>query len=93
MLKKLFTAKILGVVAVANFGLFFFFLAFPYYFLLGTSHYAPKANPSWGFFMPASVEAWVFFVLAFVFLGLAAVTIGVLIWKRPDLTQRGIHQI
>jgi hypothetical protein len=93
MLKKTLTAQILGGVAIANFALFFFFLAFPYYYLLGADHYIPKANSALGFFMPNSPQAWFFLILAFVCLGLAAITVGLLIWKRPDITLRGYHPI
>jgi hypothetical protein len=79
------------LVAFLNFGLFFFFLTYPYYYLLGTDYYVPKSNPAWGYFMPNSSEAWFFFVLAFVFLAFWAVTVMMLIWRRPDAFQRGIH--
>jgi hypothetical protein len=76
---------------VLNFVLFLFFLTAPYYFLLGAEQYIPKSNPAWGFFMPNSLGAWFFFGLAFVFLAFWAVTVMLLVWKRPDVFQRGIH--
>jgi hypothetical protein len=74
-----------------NLILFFFFLTVPYYFLLGAEYYIPKSNPAWGYFMPNSPEAWFFFILAFVFLAFWAVTVILLMRKRPDVFQRGIH--
>jgi hypothetical protein len=75
---------------VLNFLLFLFFLTAPYYFL-GAQYYIPKAKPVWGFIMPNSPEAWFFFALAFVFLAFWAVSVMLLIWKRPDIAQKGIH--
>jgi hypothetical protein len=93
MPKKVLTARVLGIVSIINFVLFFFFLAFPYYYLLEPENYVSKTNPAWGFFMPVSSQAWFFFILAFVFLILAAIAICLLIWKRPDITLRGYHPI
>jgi hypothetical protein len=76
---------------VLNFVLFFVFLAVPYYFVLGVEHYVPKSSPVWGFFSPNSPEAWFFFALAFAFLALWAVTLELLLWKRPDLAQKGTY--
>jgi hypothetical protein len=76
---------------ILSFILFFFFLTAPYYFLLGAEHYVPKSNPAWGYFMPNSAEAWFFFFLAFLFLAVASGAIVLLILKRPDIFQRGIH--
>jgi hypothetical protein len=93
MLKKALTTQNLVGVAIVSFALFFFFLAFPYYYLLGADHYVPKANSAWGFFMPNSLQAWGFLILAFVCLWLFAIAVGLLIWKRPDITLRGYHPI
>ncbi len=87
---KILSARILASLIVLNFLLFFFFLIAPYY-LLGTEHYIPKSTPMWGFAMPNSPEAWFFFVLAFVFLAFFAVSFVLLIWKKPYLSQKGIH--
>jgi len=89
-LPKILSAQILVSLVVLNFLLFFFFLIAPYY-LLGAEYYIPKSNPMWGFAMPNSPEAGFFFVLAFVFLALFAVSVMLLIWKKPYIFQKGIH--
>ena len=91
LLPKTLSTQILVLLVVLNFLLFFFFLTMPYYCFLGAGHYTPKGNPAWGFVMPNSPEAWFFFVLAFVFLAFWAVTFVLLIWKRSDIFQKGIH--
>ena len=79
------------MMSVLNFLFFFFFLTFPYYFLLGDDYYVPKSNPAWGYLTPNTPEAWFFFALAFVFLAFWAATVVVLVWKRRDAFQRGLH--
>jgi hypothetical protein len=90
MLPKISSTRILALAVVLNFVLFFFFLTAPYYFL-GAGHYIPKSSSAWGYVMPNSPEAWFFFVLAFVFLALWTATVGLLVWKRPDIAQKGVH--
>jgi len=91
MLPKILSLQILLSLIVLNFLLFFFLLTTPYYWFLGAQYYIPKANPIWGFMMPNSPEAWFFLVLAFVFLAFWVVSVMLLIWKRPDIAQKGIH--
>jgi hypothetical protein len=91
MLTKILSLRLLVSLIVLNSVLFYFFLTVPYYFFLGAQHYIPKTNPAWGFFMPNSPEAWFFFILAFVFLAFSVVSLMLLIWKRPDIAQKGIH--
>ncbi len=91
MLPKILSLRILLSSIALNLLLFFFFLTAPYYWFFGEQYYIPKANPAWGFMMPNSPEAWFFFVLAFVFLVFWAVSVMLLIWKRPDIAQKGIH--
>ena len=92
MLSKESSVRILVIVTVVIFSLFFFLLTtYPYYFSLGVEHYIPKSSPAWGYVMPNSPEALFFFILAFVFLALWTATVMLLIWKRPDIAQRGIH--
>jgi uncharacterized membrane protein YhaH (DUF805 family) len=81
MFTKALGTRILGVIAVLNFVLFFFFLTFPYYCYLGVDHYIPKSNPALGYFMPKSPEARFFLILALFFLALAFAT-TMLLWKR-----------
>jgi hypothetical protein len=91
MLLRTSSTRILVLIAALNFALFFFFLTFPYYYLLGAGYYIPKSNPAWGYLMPNSPEAWFFFILAFAFLAFWAVTVAALVRKRPDIAQKGIH--
>jgi hypothetical protein len=86
---KILSERSLVLLVVLNFLLFFFFLIPPYY-LLGAEYYIPKSNPMWGFAMPNSPEAWFFFVLAFIFLAFFAVSVVLLIWKKPYNFQKGI---
>jgi hypothetical protein len=90
MSPTILSTRILVLLIVLNFALFFFFMTVPYY-LLDAEHYIPKSSPEWGFAMPNSTEAWFFFILAFVFLALWAVTVMLFLWKRPDIAQKGIH--
>jgi hypothetical protein len=92
LVSKVPSARLLVGGIALSFALFFFFLAFPYYYLLDAVQYVPKADSAWGFFAPNSPAAWFFLVLAFVFLALAVALIVLLAWKRPDLTLRGYHQ-
>jgi hypothetical protein len=87
---KILSTRILVLLIVLNFMLFFFFMIAPYY-VLGAEHYIPKGTPAWGFVMPNSPEAWFFFVLAFMFLAFWAVTVMLFLWKRPDIAQKGVH--
>lgn len=81
MLTKTSGTLILGAIAALNFVLSCFFLLFPYYYYLGVEHYIPKTNPALGYFMPKSLEAWFFLILALIFLALCFAT-GLLLWKK-----------
>jgi hypothetical protein len=53
----------------------------PYYFL-GRQEYIPKRNPDFGYFLPKSLEAWFFLVLALSLLAFSIVALALFIKRK-----------
>ncbi len=60
-----------------------FLLIYPYYYL-GRDQYITKSNPSAGYFMHRSSEAWFFLILALVLLAVFFIAIGFYVKRLQD---------
>jgi hypothetical protein len=78
---KMLSTRTLGIVSLLSGAIFFFFLVFPYYYLLGRQSYVPKANPDFGYVISKSPEAWFFLMLALLFLAVSIISLAFFIRK------------
>jgi hypothetical protein len=75
IIKTLLARTTLILIVVLIVATFLFLLIFPYYYL-GSEAYIPKSNPDYGYFLPKSLEAWFFFVVAWAFFALSFITLA-----------------
>lgn len=66
----------------ASLALSIFFIVFPYYFGLG--QYLPKSDPSLGYFLPKSEEAWFFLILGVALLVFSFLVLVLFLMRRKD---------
>ncbi len=72
------------VVWVVSLGLSVFFIIFPYYFYFGPEQYIPKSNPSSGYILPKSEEAWFFLILGVALLVVSFLVLVLFLMRRKD---------
>jgi uncharacterized protein YneF (UPF0154 family) len=80
-MKTLPTRTTLAIIVLLIVATFLFLLIFPYYFL-GREAYIPKSNPDYGYFLPKSLEAWLFFAVAWAFFALSFVILAFYIRRK-----------
>ncbi len=81
MPRKTVPTWVLGALTIFNISAFVFLIIAPYYYFLGKEQYIPKSNPDLGYFLPKTLEAWFFLILALVFFALFWVTFA-LFYRR-----------
>lgn len=93
MITKTLPTRTLGIIGLLSGATAFFLLIFPYYYFLGRQAYIPKRNPDFGYFLPKSLEAWFFLILAISFLAFSILALVFYIQRKKAEDATGAEDV
>jgi len=91
MILNTLSIRTLGILGILSGATGFFLLIFPYYYSPGREAYIPKRNPDFGYFLPKTLGAWLFLILALAMLVFSMVVLGFYLQRKKSERKYNSH--